>query len=111
MLNAQAARKLVQEYASVEKVIIPEILQKVEEAAKKGETSVQIYIDAIDSWSTWENTPGMIRVSSKLESLGFKVTIERYGDKYVPRGLRDDYDGTGPLHQNYGYIIDWLGEL
>ena len=107
MLNAQAARKLVQEYASIEKVILPQILQKVEEAAKEGKTSVQIYIDAIDSWSTWVNTPEMIRVLSKLESLGFKVTIERYGDKYVPRGLRDDYDDTGSMYQNYGYIVDW----
>ena len=107
MLNAQSARKLVQEYASVEKVIIPEILRKVEEAAKEGNTSVQIYIDAIDEGSTWVNTPEMIRVSSKLESLGFKVTIERYGDKHVPHRLRDDYNGTGPLYQNYGYIIDW----
>ena len=74
MLKDQAARKLVQEYVSVEKVIIPEILQKIEESAKKGETSIQIYIATIDSWSTWENTPEMIRVSSKLESLGFKVT-------------------------------------
>lgn len=104
MLNAQAARKLVQEYASIEKVILPQILQKVEEAAKEGKTSVQIYIDAINSWVTWVNTPEMIRVSSKLESLGFKVTIERYGDMYV---LQDDYDGTGPLYQNYGYVIDW----
>lgn len=107
MLNAQSARKLVQEYASVEKVIIPEILREVEEAAKEGKTSVQIYIDAIDSWSTWVNTPEMIRVSSKLESLGFKVTIERYGDKYIPRGLQDDYNGTGPMYQNYGYVINW----
>ena len=107
MLNAQAARKLVQEYASIEKVILPQILQKVEEAAKEGKTSVHIYIDAINSLATWVNTPEMIRVSSKLESLGFKVTIERYGDKYVPRGLRDDYDGTGPMYQNYGYVIDW----
>ena len=43
----------------------------------------------------------------KLERLGFKVTIGRYGDMYVPRSLRDDYDGTGPLYQSYGYIIDW----
>ena len=107
MLNAQAARKLVQEYDSVETVIIPEILQKIEEAAKKGETSVKIYIDAIGSWSTRVNTPEMIRVSSKLESLGFKVTIKRYGDMYVPRGLRDDYDGIGPLYQDYWYVINW----
>ena len=104
MLKDQAARKLVQEYVSVEKVILPQILQKIEEAAKKGENSVQIYIEAIDEGSTWVNTPEMIRVSSKLESLGFKVTIERYGDMYV---LQDDYDGTGPMYQNYGYIVDW----
>ncbi len=30
-----------------------------------------------------------------------------YGEKYVPPGLRDDHDGSGPEYRNYGYIVSW----
>ena len=107
MLDARGARKLVYEYNLVEKVLIPKVLQEVEKAARKGETSVEVYIGSQEAHLVIEVSEDTKRIIDHLDSLGFESGVSYYVGSYIPRGLADDYDGSGPLYMNYGILIDW----
>ena len=107
MLDAKGARKLVHEYNRVEKVLIPLVLREIEKAARKGETSTEVYIDSQEAHLVIEVSEDTKRVIDRLDSLGFQSGVNYYGSSYIPRGLADDYDGSGPLYMNYGILIDW----
>lgn len=107
MLDAKGARKLVYEYNRVEKVLIPLVLREIEKAARKGETSTKVYIDSQEADLVIEVSEDTKRIIDRLDSLGFQSGVNYYGSSYIPRGLADDYDGSGPLHMNYGILISW----
>ena len=106
MLDAKGARKLVHEYNRVEKVLIPLVLREIEKAARKGETSTEVYIDSQEAHLVIEVSEDTKRIIDRLDSLGFQSGVNYYGSSYVPRGLADDYD-EGPLYMSYGILIDW----
>ena len=107
MLDAKGARKFVYEYNLVEKVLIPEVLQEVEKAARKGETSTKVYIGSQEAHLVIEVSEYTKRIIDRLDSLGFESGVNYYGSSYVPRGLEDDYDRSGPIYKNYGILISW----
>ena len=107
MLDAKGARKLVYEYNLVEKVLIPKVLQEVEKAARKGETSVEVYIGSQEAHLVIEVSEDTKRIIDRLDSLGFQSGVNYYGSSYIPRGLADDYDRSGPIYKNYGILISW----
>lgn len=107
MLDAKGARKLVHEYNLVEKVLIPLVLREIEKAARKGETSTEVYIGSQEADLVIEVSEDTKRIIDHLDSLGFQSGVNYYGSSYVPRGLEDDYDRSGPIYKNYGILISW----
>ena len=49
----------------------------------------------------------MKMVIEELKLLGYTVTVEPTGYKYIPAGLRDDYDDNGPTWENYAINLKW----
>lgn len=114
MISASTCRQIVElSDATVDK-ILERLSPKVEAAATAGKRTYSIYEDGL-----WEGvnvtfgaspkpTPLQLRVIEKLKAHGFlSAKLSADGDKYIPRGLADDFDGTGPDYQNFCIVISW----
>ena len=109
MITATQAKQLYDESgAEVEQYLKFSIEPQVIEAAKAGKRTVTIHLNSLEPYGRLDQvvTPIQRAVVSKLKELGYRATIELYGDRYVPRGLADD-NGNGPEHQNFGILIGW----
>jgi len=109
MITAQEAKQLYDESgAEVDQFLKNEVEQKVADAAKGGKRQVFVYMGSVKQFEYLDRTvtPLQKAVADKLKTLGYRVEIKLDGDKYVPRGLADDY-GKGPTIQNYGIQISW----
>ena len=109
MINAKHAKQLYDESgAEVEQFLSYSVEQKVMDAAKGGKREVMIHLGAVGPFEYVDQvvTPLNKAVVDKLQTLGYRAKIVKYGESYVPRGLADD-DGKGPSHTNYGIQISW----
>lgn len=109
MITAQEAKQLYDESgAEVDQFLKNEVEQKVADAAKGGKRQVFVYMGSVKQFEYLDRTitPLQQAVADKLKTLGYRADIKLDGDKYVPRGLADDY-GNGPTIQNYGIQISW----
>jgi hypothetical protein len=83
--------------------------KKIIDAAKAGKRRVFISISSLGPFDHLDTkiTPLNKAVLAKLIELGYSASIEKDGAPYVPRGLADDFDNSGPMHTNYGFKISW----
>lgn len=109
MITAAEAKKLYDESGKeIQDYISANIEKQVINSAKSGKRSITVNIGSLNSFQYVNDylTPLNKGVFTELKKLGYNVKVDKYGDKYVPRGLADE-NGNGPVHQNYGFIIGW----
>lgn len=108
MITAKEAKNLYDQSGSeVQEYLERFIEHKIIKAAESGKRE---YIDHLDAEEI-SKVPNILSLHKavvlELIRLGYSAEIVSYGDQYVPAGLRDDYDGSGPMYQNYGIEIKW----
>lgn len=106
MISAKEAKALYDASGAESDAMLATLEPYIVAAAKEGKLNCFILIDCIEVLKTITVTPLQHQVLDKLHKLGFRVSISKHGNSYVPRGLADD-DGNSPKHQNYGYCIGW----
>lgn len=109
MINAKEAKALYDASGhEVDQFLRNNVEQKVIEAAKAGKRMATVYLGVVEQFGYLESTVTPIHkaVVDKLKTLGYAATFKLDGDKYVPRGLSDDY-GNGPKVQNFVMVIGW----
>lgn len=109
MITAKDAKQLYDKSGvEVENFLTHNVEKEVINAAKSGKRNVNIHLGTLTAFEyvDGKTTPFNRAVVDKLKSLGYAVSIQKYGESYVPRGLADD-DGNGPAHTNYGFVIGW----
>ena len=109
MITAKTAKELYDNSGhEVEQFLKSQVKPLVIKAASSGKLKITIHLGSLAQFDYLDSkiTPLHNAVVEKLKTLGFMCSIECYGDKYVPPGLRDD-DGNGPIHQNFGIYIEW----
>ena len=109
MIDATEAKRLYDETGrEIEDFLDFTVEKEIINAAKAGKRLVFIYLDNINTFVSLDRltTPFQKNVVLKLQELGYTARIDLYGKEYVPKGLQDDL-GNGPVHSNYGIIIEW----
>jgi len=109
MITAQQAKQFYDDSGyEVEQFLRHSVETPVINAAKGGKREVMIHLGAVGPFEYVDQvvTPLNKAVVEKLQTLGYRSKIVKYGESYVPRGLADD-DGKGPSHTNYGIQISW----
>lgn len=81
--------------------------KQIRELSLVGVNKYKFHIGAQETWKTISTGGFERRVVCELRQLGFMAEYGFHGEKYVPPGLRDDHDGSGPEYRNYGYIVSW----
>ncbi len=112
MITASEALKLVNKSDANVDMYIKLIEPHIKKIAEEGKRSYDCYVDGL--WSSVETnkvayttlTDIQKLVSDKLKIFGYRVSLGRSGDTYVPPGLTDNY-GEGPKHVNICLIISW----
>lgn len=93
--------------ARVLKYLETDVEPIVMKALEGGKCQCTVHIGAEPSYQNISPNPFQQSVMEELKKLGYQVKFGSFGDKYVPRGLADDYNGSGPEHKNYGFEISW----
>lgn len=110
MLTATEAKKLYDESGQEVKDFLDHKVEKqVINAAEGGQRHVFIDIGSLGPFDHLDQriTPLNKAILIKLKELGYRASIEKDGAPYVPCGLADDFDNSGPMHTNYGFRICW----
>lgn len=106
MITAVEAKELYDTSGVEADRILNQIEPIIIKAATAGERSCFVYIDSIEIHRNITVTALQEQVLNKMQKLGYRISVAKYGSTYVPRGLSDD-DGNGPKYENYGYSIHW----
>lgn len=107
MISAKEASEITaNSTAAVDRYIQEKIEPVVLSAAEKGLNSCKVTIGTVYTYEEIDCTAVETRVLGILKELGYRATVETYGDPYVPRGLQNDM-GVGPRVRNYGFLISW----
>ena len=107
MLTAGEARALQNSFIGVS-----QICNKMGEGIRNSiEKSNGAIVEYFYDMGACEYEPEQLSLQNELlkkllQSHGYSVSYQEYGEAYVPRGLSDDY-GDGPSYRNYGFVITW----
>lgn len=108
MISAKEAREMYEKSnARIAKYLETDVEPHVLKAVEVGKCQCSVYIGAEPSYKSISPNPFQQSVIEELKKLGYRVRFGSFGEKYVPRGLADDHDGSGPEHTNYGFEISW----
>lgn len=110
MISAAEAKKIWEESESeLTRFLVEQAEPVILKAAQAGKCSVIIHLNAKESNMNRriQETAVETRYVERLKELGYTAAIVAYGDPYVPAGLRDEYDGSGPEYMNYGIEVRW----
>lgn len=108
MITANEAKQLVENSAkNVDDYIEKEFSQHIRALSIQGLREFIKHLGAIEPLKEFKLTAIEKAAINKLQKLGYSVRVERYGNSYVPLGLQNDFDASGPLHTNYGIIVEW----
>lgn len=111
MLTAQDALTL----ATRDEVAVENLLKQLDPLVRAAATAgKRCYEINIPGWTACE-TFWMERTAdaktklamNALKKLGYTANWGPVGTPYVPVGLKDDYDGSGPMHCNLAITIRW----
>lgn len=108
-MQAKEARVLTDNSDTrMNEILETQIFKNIKEQAEKGKSQYIYYVDACEFTAAMpEKTAIQLMIIDKLKSLGYGTEWSKYGSTYIPRGLVDNYHGTGPQYINYGIIIRW----
>ena len=108
-MQANEARALTDNSdAKANEILETQIFKNIKEYAEKGKSQYIYYVDSCEiSAAMPAQTVTQKMITDKLKALGYWAEWSEYGDSYIPRGLADNYDGSGPAYMNYGIIIRW----
>lgn len=117
MINSTELRRITEDNdATKVNKILANLELRMLVSAQCGESSITLGLMPVagvtfgKSAEVWDRpVPDLIvaRVLEVLREHGYKDTWTSSGDEYVPRGLQNDYDGSGPLHVNWVVRISW----
>lgn len=106
MITAQEAKALYDKSGAEIQDYLTHNIEK--QIVNQSESGKREYIHHLGSYEHGlpKMSPLLEDIMEELRRLEYRVMYVNFGAKYVPRGLAED-DGTGPLFQNYGFIISW----
>ena len=111
MFSAADAARLADQASGKYEKICERIGEKVKELSEVGKREYAIYETGYWSAEPTLRIPGPTEAQrllmTCLRKYGYFAELLRDGETYVPRGLADDYDNSGPEHQNWCIVIRW----
>lgn len=110
MINALAARQLVEASQVAIEQMLNSLDMKIRERAIKGQTEYVIYDEGWYESAPCSSPPNKTHkhraLIDKLQRHGFSVTFGAISSSYVPTRLMS-VDGAGPEYRDYGITIRW----